>query len=127
MKVDLFLLAAALLAFPQLNHAQDTDQARCSHLVERNLSTTQKESPDIYATIGNHFSEWSPSHSACVMIIEYKVKPIAAAPYLRVQILAVNAVTMEPMEAYRNVFLLPADKSAAIEKAVDFLFDRYQK
>jgi len=42
-----------------------------------------------------------------------------------IQIVATNAVTMQPMEAYKNIFLVPESDEKQIEDATNFLFEKY--
>ena len=67
--------------------------------------------------------EWSRSRKACVMVVQYRVQQKGKSS--EVQVVAVNAVTMQPMEGYKNIFLLPADHTQKIMDATNFLFERY--
>jgi hypothetical protein len=42
-----------------------------------------------------------------------------------VQVLALNAVTMQPMAGTRDIYLLPAAASKRITEASDLLFNKY--
>jgi len=42
-----------------------------------------------------------------------------------IQILATNAITMQPMEGYKNVFLVPKGGAKQIEDATNLLFEKY--
>ena len=43
----------------------------------------------------------------------------------QIQVVATNAVTMQPMEGTENVFLIPAAETKEIEDAANFLFEKY--
>jgi hypothetical protein len=93
--------------------------------VKADILRTQIEAPDVYATIRDYTFEWSRKSDACVMIIQYWVdRPRRPR---RVQVLAVNAVTMQPMERHRSVYLIPAQDEQQIEDAADALFQKYSR
>jgi hypothetical protein len=89
------------------------------------MAKTKDLKPDVYVTIKDYTFEWSRSRQSCVMILQYKVHQTAKPP--EVQVLAVNAVTMQPMEGYKNVFLIPANNLSEIMDAVNFLAERYSR
>ena len=104
-------------------HGQMLEQNQCSHIVKNNMKKTRTDRPDVYATVRDYMFEWSRSRKACVMVVQYRVQQKGKSP--EVQIVAVNAVTMQPMEGYKNIFLLPADHTQKIMDATNFLFERY--
>jgi hypothetical protein len=98
-------------------------QATCARIVAKDLERTKTEKPEVFSTIQHYTFEWSPKHQSCVMVIEYRVRESGKSP--KVQVLAANAVTMQPMEGTKNVFLIPASETKEIEDAAKLLFDRY--
>jgi hypothetical protein len=121
----LLALCAILLLTPALLVAQITEQRNCTELVKNNMAKTKELKPDVYATIKDYTFEWSRSRQSCVMVIQYKVHETGKPS--EVQVVAVNAVTMQPMEGYKNVFLILASKLSEIMDAVNFLVERYSR
>jgi hypothetical protein len=108
--------------------AQDrvmADQARCAKLVKANMEATKRESPDVYKTVAAYLFEYSPKSHSCVMIVNYKAKGSDGKP--AIQVLAVNAVTMQPMSGYKDIFLIPEGNTQEIMDATNFLFDKWSK
>ena len=116
-------LLAVFVFFTSSAIAQMRQQALCAHLVKGDIEATKQEAPQIYQTLAKYFFEWSPRYHACVVIIQYRVYEKGKSP--QIQIVATNAVTMQPMEGYKNIFLEPADEEKEIEDATNFLFERY--
>jgi hypothetical protein len=121
----LLLFSSFLLLAPAALHAQMAEQENCSELVKKDMAKTKELKPDVYATIKDHTFEWSKSRQTCVMIMQYKVHQSGKPP--RVQIIAINAVTVQPMEGYKNIFLIPAGNLDEIMEAVNFLVERYSR
>ena len=119
----LLVLCFLILLTPRLIHAQIAEQRNCSEIVKSNMAKTKELKPDVYATIKDYTFEWSRSRQSCVMIIQYRVHQTGKPP--EVQVLAVNGVTMQPMEGYKNVYLIPASNLSEITDAVNFLVERY--
>lgn len=57
------------------------------------------------------------------MVIQYRVRRSGKSP--EIQVIATNAVTMQPMEGTKNVFLIPVTETKEIEDATNFLFEEY--
>lgn len=104
-------------------HGQLAEQNECSELVKKDIAKTKEQKPAVYSTIRDYTFEWSRSRQSCVMIIQYNVHQPGKPT--QVQISAVNAVTVQPMEGYKNIFLIPATNEEEIENAVNFLVERY--
>jgi hypothetical protein len=119
------VLSSLLLLAPAALHAQMAEQENCSELVKKNMTKTKELKPDVYATIKDYTFEWSKSRQSCVMIIQYKVHQSGKPP--QVQVTAINAVTVQPMEGYKNIFLIPAANLDEIMNAVNFLVERYSR
>jgi hypothetical protein len=122
------VLTASLLFVSLPVFAQDrvmADQARCAKLVRANMEATKQKSPDVYKTIATYLFEYSPKSHSCVMIINYKAKGDDGKP--AIQVLAVNAVTMQPMSGYKDIFLIPAGNRQEIMDATTFLFEKWSK
>ena len=56
------------------------------------------------------------------MVVQYRASGNGTP---MIQIVATNAVTMQPMEAYKNIFLVPESDEKQIEDATNFLFEKY--
>ncbi len=56
------------------------------------------------------------------MVIQYRV---VVDGKNTIQVLAMNAITMQPMEGYKNIFLVPAKDTQGVIDSVNFLFDKY--
>jgi hypothetical protein len=97
-------------------------QRWCAEKVAKDMEATRKENPAIFATISKYFFEWSKSRQACVTVIQYRAKRDGNP---MIQILAMNEVTQQPMEAYKNIFLVPESDEKQIEDATNFLFEKY--
>jgi hypothetical protein len=126
--VAVIIVAASLLFVPFPVFAQNrvmADQAACAKLVKANMETTKRESPDVYKTVAAYLFEYSPKSHSCVMIINYKAKGSDGKP--AIQVLAINAVTMQPMSGYKDIFLIPAGNKQEIMDATNFLFDKWSK
>jgi hypothetical protein len=118
------IFTAVLFAFCwRSGIGQTAQQATCTRIVAKDIERTKTEKPEVFSTIQHYTFEWSPKHHSCVMVIEYRVHESGKSP--EVQVLAVNAVTMQPMEGTKNVFLIPASETKEVENAANFLFDRY--
>jgi len=102
--------------------AQMPKQRECAAVVKGNIEKTRTSSPAVYATIKSYTFEYSKSHDSCVIIMQYRVQDKDEP---KVQVLAINAVTMESMERHKDVFLIPAKDSKQIDDAADFLFEKY--
>lgn len=103
--------------------AQMVEQSRCAHLVAKDIARTKQERPEVFSTIVHYNFEWSPKYQSCVMVIRYRVHKSGKPP--QIQVVATNAVTMQPMEGTENVFLIPAAETKEIEDAANFLFEKY--
>ncbi|MBI4455080.1 MAG: hypothetical protein HY644_04190 [Acidobacteria bacterium] len=101
------------------------DQARCARLVKANMKATQEQSPEVYKTIATYLYEYSTKSQSCVMIMNYKTKGNDGNP--AIQVLALNAVTMQPMSGYKDIFLIPEGNKQEIIDATNFLFDKWSK
>lgn len=121
----LLVSSSLLLLTPAAVHAQIAEQENCSELVKKDMAKTKELKPDVYATIKDSTFEWSKSRQACVMIMQYKVHQSGKPP--QVQVIAINAVTVQPMEGYKNIFLIPAGNLDEIMDAVNFLVERYSR
>jgi hypothetical protein len=112
------------LAFCKCAHAQMRSQSDCTNQVKKDMEATRAQKPEVYATIRDYTFEWSRSHQACVMIIQYRTKKNGAS---MVQILATNSITMQPMEGTKNVFLVPEGNEKEIDDAANFLLEKYSR
>jgi len=83
---------------------------------------TKKQKPAVSKTVAGYLFEYSPSLDTCVMVIQYRV---VVDGKNTIQVLAMNAVTMQPMEGYKNIFLGPAKDTQGVIDSVNFLFDKY--
>ena len=119
-KVSLVAIGFFLLV-PSL-YGQASMQHWCALQVAKDMEATQRDTPAVYATISIYMFEWSKSRQACVMIIHYRAQKDGIA---MIQILAMNAVTTQPMEGYKNVFLVPQKDEKGIEDSTNFLFKKY--
>jgi hypothetical protein len=106
-----------------LAHAQMAEQSRCAHLVAKEIARTKQEAPEVFSTIAHYTFEWSPKYQSCVMVIQYRVRKSGKSA--QIQVIATNAVTMQPMEGTKNIFLIPATETKEIEDAANFLLERY--
>ena len=119
-----FLIAASIVITGSIDaYSQIAEQRQCANIVKNNIEVTKVEKPEVFATVKGYMFEWSRSHRACVMIMQYRVHDKGKEP--EIQVLAVNAVTMQNMEGYDNIFLVPANDNKQLMKAVNFLFKRY--
>jgi hypothetical protein len=116
-------LCSLLWLTPASAYAQIAEQRDCSEIVKNNMAKTKEMKPEVYATIKDYTFEWSKNRQSCVMIMQYKVHQTGKPP--EVQVIAVNAVTVQPMEGYKNVFLIPASNLNEIMDAVNFLVEKY--
>ena len=121
------LLRASLVAIGCFSstlsiYGQVSAQSRCARKVARDMAATRKERPEAFATIGKYLFEWSKSRQACVTIIQYRTKENGQP---MIQILAMNEVTAQPMEGYKDIFLVPEGDEKQIEDATNFLFEKY--
>lgn len=119
----LALLALGAFYLAPLASGQVAQQAQCSRIVSKDIERTKLEDPKVFSTIAHYSFEWSKGRQSCVMIIEYRVDKKGRAP--EIQVVATNAVTMQPMEGTKNIFLIPASEEKEIEDAANFLFERY--
>jgi hypothetical protein len=120
------IVTLALWAFASFGHAQMQQQAECSRIVQKNMDATKRDKPEVFATVKTYMFEWSKKSDACVIVVQYRVPAKPPEP-AKIQILAMNAVTMQMMEGYQNVYLLPASDTKGIMDATNFLFNRYAK
>jgi hypothetical protein len=103
--------------------AQMDKQSVCAAKVHADMEATREKSPDVVKTIRSYTFEYSRSSQSCVIIMQYNTEDKAHGKM--VQILAINAFTMQPMENHENVFLVQPSQSAEIENAANFLFKKY--
>lgn len=122
-RFGIVVILLGILGSPPLAPAQMLEQSSCSRLVAKNIARTKQERPKVFSTIVHYTFEWSPKHQSCVMVIQYRVREPGKPT--EIQVIAVNAVTMQPMEGTKNVFLIPATDTKEIEDATDFLFEKY--
>jgi hypothetical protein len=115
------ITVGCFLLVPSL-HGQVSMQERCARQVAKNMEATRRESPKVFATVVHYVFEWSKSRQACVMVVQYRASGNGTP---MIQIVATNAVTMQPMEAYKNIFLVPESDEKQIEDATNFLFEKY--
>lgn len=100
-----------------------TKQQRCAAIVKANMSATARNKPAVMKTVMGYLFEYSPSRDTCVEVVQYRVqKP---GKLHQVQVIAYNAITQQPMEGYKNIFLEDASDTQAILDATNFLFDKY--
>ncbi len=57
--------------------------------------------------------------------MQYRVRDDSAVR--KVQVLALNAVTMQSMTGHREIYLIPAEDAKQIEQAADSLFQKYSR
>src|ERR1019366_219020 len=100
MKILLFclLVCQVLLAQDSFTRSQEW----CAKRPEANMKATKERTPEIAKTIISYLYEYSPSHHACVAVMEYKTQK-DGKPYA--QILARNMVTNQPMKGLAEVTL----------------------
>jgi hypothetical protein len=98
-------------------------QRECANQVKKDIATSREQEPAVYATIKSYMFEYSKSHDACVIVMQYNVQQKGKSP--EVQVLALNAVTMQPMAGHKDVYLIPASDAKQIEDAADSLFEKY--
>ena len=89
------------------------------------MAATARDKPEVMKTVMGYLFEYSPSRDTCVEVIQYRVHD--AGKPSQVQVGAYNAITQQPMEGYRHIFLEDAGDSKGIQDATNFLFDRYSK
>ena len=118
--VGLFSLATCMSALGQM-----AKQSMCAEKVKANMEATAQRSPVVMKTVRSYTFEYSRSRDSCVMIVQYNTEDKSHGKMI--QILAINAFTMQPMDAHRNIFLRKPDDIAGIEEAANFLFDRYSR
>lgn len=126
--VSVATLTASLLFVPCRVLAQNramADQAECAKVVKANMKATEQKSPAVYKTIAAYLFEYSQEFHACVMVMNYKTKGRDGKP--AIQVIAVNAVTMQPMSGYKDIFLIPAGNEQEIMDATNFLFNKWSK
>jgi len=116
------MTAIMCLVFASAGHAQMQKQRECAAIVKADIEKTRTSSPAVYATIKSYTFEYSKSHDSCVIIMQYRVQDKGEP---KVQVLAINAVTMESMARYKDVFLIPAKDTKQIDDAADSLFEKY--
>lgn len=102
--------------------AQIEKQRECAHIVESNIAATKKQKPEIFKTINGYLFEYNSRLDACVIVMQYKV---VVDGKNEIQVLAMNAVTRQAMEGYKNIFLIPANDTQGVIDSVNFLFDKY--
>lgn len=122
-RLNAYWLAVLLVFSASALSGQMRQQEQCSQVVKRNIERTKLEKPDVFATVAYYTFEWSRRHQSCVMVIQYRVRETGKPS--EVQILAINAVTMQPMEGTKNIFLLPATEKKGIEDSTNFLIERW--
>ena len=121
--------AAAAVTFLAASaaHAQADDfrakQQRCAAIVKANMSATARHKPAVMKTVMGFLFEYSPSRDTCVEVVQYRIQKPGKPSH--VQVLAYNAVTQQPMEGYKNIFLEDASDTQGILDAMNFLFDMY--
>ena len=115
---SLIILFVALPCWAQMGK-----QRACADQVHADMAKTKNQSPKVFATIKSYAFEYSKSYDACVIVIQYIVQQ-RDKPDM-VQILAMNAVTMQPMLRNTEVYLIPASAGAQIDAAADTLFEKY--
>jgi hypothetical protein len=86
------------------------------------MAATRKQKPAVSKTVAGYLFEYSRSLDTCVMVIQYRV---VVDGKNAIQVLAMNAITMQPMEGYKNSFLVPAKDTQGVIDSVYFLFDKY--
>jgi hypothetical protein len=119
-------ILVCLLVCPVLM-AQDSvtrSQEWCAKRADANMKATKERTPEVAKTIISYLYEYSPSHHACVAVMEYKTQK-DGKPYA--QILARNMVTNQPMKGLAEVYREPMEHEQAIIDAINFLFDEYSK
>ena len=119
----MFRRAMLALAFALTCQAQMQKQRECGNQVVKTIATTRERKPAVFATIKSYMFEYSKSRDTCVVIMQYRVQQKGKPP--EVQILALNAVTLQPMAGHRDVYLIPASDLKQIEDAADTLFEKY--
>jgi hypothetical protein len=107
-------------------HAQMQKQQQCDAVVKKDMELTRRDKPDVFATVKDYMFEFSKSRDTCVVIIQYRIPPKGSDP-AKIQILAYNAVTMQLMEGYDHVYLIPANETKEIMNATTELFEYYSK
>ena len=112
-----------MVGFVSMAHAQMEKQMQCGHVVHSDIEKTRTNSPEVYATIKTYTFEYSKSLDTCVIVMQYRVHEKDGTP--KVQVLALNAVTMQPMSGTKEIYLIPARESRHITEATDFLFNKY--
>lgn len=122
MKILAFLILGVCLTA----HGQMQKQQQCSEIVKKDMASTQRDKPEVWATVKTHMFEYSKSRDTCVVIIQYRIPPKAAEP-VKIQILAYNAVTMQLMEGYDHIYLIPATQTKEIMEATTEIFKYYSK
>jgi hypothetical protein len=111
-----------VLIFVSTCYAQMQKQRQCAEVVKADIEKTRTLSPNVYATIKSYTFEYSKSLDSCVIIMQYRVSDKAEP---KVQVLALNAVTMQSMARNKDIYLIPAKDSKQIDDAANFLFEKY--
>lgn len=101
-------------------------QQQCSDIVKKDMASTERDKPEVFATVKTYMFEFSKSRDTCVVIIQYRIPPKGTEP-AKIQILTYNAVTMQLMEGYDNIYLIPASETKEIMDATTTLFKHYAK
>jgi hypothetical protein len=111
-----------VLTLVSVGHAQMQKQKQCADVVKADIEKTRSLSPDVYNTIKTYTFEYSKSRDSCVIIMQYRV-PDKDEP--KVQVLALNAVTMQSMAGNKEVYVIPARDTKQIDETADLLFQKY--
>jgi hypothetical protein len=120
------LAAVVLLGLCSIAHGQMQKQQQCSDVVKKDMVATERDQPAVFATVKTHMFEYSKSRDTCILIIQYRIPPKANDP-AKIQILAYNAVTMQLMEGYDHIYLIPASETKEIMDATTAMFKYYSK
>jgi hypothetical protein len=115
-----------MLAFSVVCNAQMQKQRECADQVKKDIEKTRDHSPSVYATIRTYMFAYSKTRDTCVIVIQYRVQD-KQNNLPEVQVLAMNAVTMQPMAGYREIYLIPASDEKQIMDATNFLFEKYSR
>jgi len=117
---------ALILGVASVAHGQMQKQQQCDAVVKKDIELTKRDKPDVFATVKNYMFEYSKSRDTCVLIMQYRIPPEGNDP-AKIQILAYNAVTMQLMEGYDHIYLIPATEMKEIMDATTKLFKYYSK
>ncbi len=120
------LAAVALLGLCSVARGQMQKQQQCSDVVKKDMAETERDQPAVFATVKTHMFEYSKSRDTCVLIFQYRIPPKGNDP-ARIQILAYNAVTMQLMEGYDHIYLIPASEPKEVMDATTAMFKYYSK